>query len=86
VYVSAKETGGLDPLRQLLLAELRELRPEVHLVIPAADGEALASVYRDGEVVRRQDRDGSIDVIVRLPRAALGRWRQRAGVEVVGVS
>ena len=82
VYASAVEAKGLDPLRQFLLDELRELRPEVHLVIPASDGEALATVYRDGEVVSREDRDGSIDVVVRLPLAALGRWQRRAGVEV----
>jgi GTPase len=82
VYASAVEAKGLDALRQFLLDELRELRPEVHLVIPASDGEALATVYRDGEVVSREDRDGSIDVVVRLPLAALGRWQRRAGVEV----
>jgi GTPase len=82
IYTSAREARGLDPLRAALLGELHELRPEVHLVIPASDGEALASVYRDGEVVSREDREGSIDVIVRLPLTALGRWQRRAGVEV----
>jgi GTP-binding protein HflX len=82
VYVSAVERKGLDALRHLLLDEMRELRPEVHLVIPASDGEALASVYRDGEVMSRQERDGNIDIVVRLPAAALGRWQRRAGVEV----
>ena len=62
--------------------ELRELRPEVHVVIPAADGEALASVYREGEVVRREDVDGSIDLVVRLPVAVLGRLQRREGVNV----
>jgi GTP-binding protein HflX len=82
VYTSAVETGGLDELKQLLLEELREQRPEVHVVIPAADGETLASVYRDGEVLSRADRDGNIDVVVRLSLAALGRLQRREGVEV----
>jgi GTP-binding protein HflX len=82
VYTSAVESGGLAELKQLLLDELREQRPEVHVVIPAADGETLASVYRDGEVLSREERDGSIDVVVRLPLAALGRLQRRAGIEV----
>ena len=82
VYSSAIEAGGLDALRQMLLEELRELRPEVHVVIPSSDGEALASIYREGEVTSREERDGSIDLVVRLPVAALGRLQRRAGVEV----
>ena len=82
VYTSAIEEGGLDSLKQLLLDELREQRPEVHLVIPAADGEALASVYRDGEVLSREERDGAIDLVARLPVAALGRLQRRDGIEV----
>ncbi|HEY0674554.1 MAG TPA: GTPase HflX [Longimicrobiales bacterium] len=82
VFGSAIEPAGLTELRSLLLEELRELRPEVHVVIPAADGEALASVYREGEVVRREDVDGSIDLVVRLPVAVLGRLQRREGVNV----
>jgi hypothetical protein len=39
-------------------------------------------VYRDGEVLSRAERDGNIDVVVRLPVAALGRLQRRPGVEV----
>ncbi|MGH7461459.1 MAG: GTPase HflX, partial [Longimicrobiales bacterium] len=79
VYVSALAEGGLQELRGVLLAELREQRPEVRLVIPASDGEALASVYRDGEVIERAEHDGTIDVVARLPLAALGRLQRRSG-------
>jgi GTPase len=82
VYTSAVTPGGLDPLRQLLLDELRQQRPEVHVVIPSSDGESLAAVYRDGEVVHREEQDGRIDVVVRLTVAALGRLQQRPGIEV----
>jgi GTP-binding protein HflX len=82
IFVSAIEPNGLAELRSLLHDELRELRPEVHVVIPAADGEALASVYREGEVVRREDIDGSIDLVVRLPVPLLGRLQRREGVNV----
>jgi GTP-binding protein HflX len=82
VFVSAIEPNGLTELRSLLHGELRELRPEVHVVIPAADGEALASLYREGEVIRREDVDGNIDLIVRLPVPLLGKLQRREGVNV----
>ncbi len=82
IFISAIAPDGMAELKQLLHDELREQRPEVHVVIPAADGEALASVYRDGEVVRREDVNGTIDLVVRLPAAVLGRLQRRDGVNV----
>jgi GTP-binding protein HflX len=82
IFVSAVEQNGLMELRTLLHEELREQRPEVHVVIPAHDGEALASVYREGEVVRREDVNGVIDLLVRLPAPLLGRLQRREGVNV----
>ncbi|HEY0305913.1 MAG TPA: GTPase HflX [Longimicrobiales bacterium] len=82
VFVSAVEPNGLEELRLLLHEEVRAQRPEVHVVSPAEDGEVLASLYREGEVVRREDVDGSIDLVVRLPLATLGRLQRREGVNV----
>jgi GTP-binding protein HflX len=82
VFASAVEAAGLDELRTLLAEELRDQRPEVHIVMPSTDGEALASVYREGEVVKREDADGVIDLIARLPVPLLGRLQRRAGVSV----
>jgi GTPase len=82
IFISAVEPNGLEELRHLLHEELRELRPEVHVTIPAEDGEVLASLYRDGEVVKREDVDGTIDLLVRLPVALLGKLQRREGVTV----
>jgi GTPase len=82
VFTSAVEDKGLIELRTLLHGELHDLRPEVHVVIPSEDGETLASVYRDGEVVKRQDVDGRIELIARLPVALLGKLQRRDGVTV----
>jgi GTP-binding protein HflX len=82
VFTSAVEDAGLDELRTLLAQELRDQRPEVHIVMPSTDGEALASVYREGEVVKREDADGVIDLIARLPLPLLGRLQRRDGVSV----
>jgi GTPase len=85
VFTSAIEPEGLAELSAVLLAELREQRPEVKLQIPYADGEAIATVYREGEVLRTEEEDGggSIGLVARLPRATLGRLRGRTGIVVV---
>lgn len=85
VFVSAVEDGGLEALRVRLLELLRAERPEVDLRIPAADGEALATVYREGEVLEREEIGSVIRVLARLPGPALGRLRQRHGIEVSGM-
>jgi GTPase len=82
VFTSAVESQGLAELRGLLVEEVRKRRPEVRVVIPATDGEALASVYRDGEVLARAAVGSSIELAARLPASAIGRLRQRAGVVV----
>jgi 50S ribosomal subunit-associated GTPase HflX len=82
VFISAVESGGLKELEARLIEELHSQRPEVHLIIPAIDGEALASVYRDGEVLSREEKGSSIDLVVRLPIPALGRLQRREGIEI----
>lgn len=84
VFASTVEEGGLDEVRELLRRELRAQRPEVRLQIPVIDGEALATVYREGEVVTREENGVTIELVARLPRPALGRLRRRAGVNVIG--
>jgi GTPase len=82
VYVSAVQPGGLEDLRSLLREELRGRRPEVRVAVPLADGEALATIYREGEVLGRQENGATIDVLARLPAATLGRLRRREGIVV----
>jgi GTPase len=83
VFTSAMEADGLAELKQVLLEQLRKQRPEVRLEIPYADGEALATVYREGEVLRRDEDGGNIGIVARLPLATLGRLRNR-GIVVTG--
>lgn len=86
VLASAVEEHGLDELRERLRSEASAQRPEVHVRVPASDGEALASIYREGEVLGTTQEDTTIDVHARLPRAALGRLSRRSGVEIVGAA
>jgi len=82
VFTSAHETGGLEALREILAEDVREQRPEAHVILPSYDGEALALLYRDGEVVSREERDGRIELVARLPIPLIGRLQRREGVEI----
>ena len=46
------------------------------------DGARLAALYRDGEVLAREEHDGALDLRVRLDRWQVEKL-QREGVEVV---
>ena len=83
VFTSAVEDAGLQELKAVLLAEMRKLRPEVRLEIPYSDGEAIATVYREGEVLNVVE-DGGAGIVLeaRVPRATLGRLRARRGIVV----
>lgn len=81
LFVSTVEEGGLDPLGDLLRERVRALRPEVRVVLPSAEGAALAEIYRDGEVLEREDVDSVVRLRARIPDATLGRLRSR-GVEI----
>ena len=49
---------------------------------PSSDGARLAALYRDGEVLSRQEDGAALDVVVRLDRWQVDRLRGE-GVEVV---
>ena len=82
VFVSTYEEGGLEPLRKLLVEEVRKVRPDVRLSLASHQGGLLAEIYREGEVLEREDKDTEIVVRARLSEAALGRLRSR-GVRVL---
>ncbi|HUG42155.1 MAG TPA: GTPase HflX [Longimicrobiales bacterium] len=86
VFTSTLEREGLRELLELLEEQIRSQRPEVRVLIPAADGETLATIYREGEVLRREERGTTIDLLARLPQPTLGRLRQREGVQIGGAA
>jgi GTP-binding protein HflX len=77
VFASAVAPEGLTELREFLHEEFRASRPAVRVEIPSTDGQALATVYREGEVLQRAERDGTIELLARLPDATVGRLRSR---------
>ncbi len=80
--VTTMRTNGLASLK----AKLRELeragRPMVRVRLPITDGARLAALYRDGEVLSREENANQYDVVVRLDRWQVERLR-REGVDVV---
>jgi GTPase len=83
-FTSTVEPDGTAELIELLEDQVRLQRPEVEVLIPATDGESLATVYREGEVIRREEHGTTIGLTARLPSPTLGRLRQRAGVQING--
>jgi len=80
--VTTMRTNGLAPLK----ARLRELeragRATVRVRLSMTDGARLAALYRDGEVLTREDHDGTLDLRVRLDPWQVEKL-QREGVDVV---
>lgn len=82
VFVTSMEAGGTDPLRDLLRDRVRERNREVDILVPVTDGGLLAEIYREGEVLQREDEGTGITLRARVPAALLGRLRQQPGVEI----
>ncbi len=75
--VSAVTGEGVEDLRELI-AELIDDSPEVDVELDAADGEAMAWLYRNGRITSRDDaEDGSFRVRVKLDSQALGRFERQ---------
>jgi GTP-binding protein HflX len=81
VTVSTMRTSGLAPLKAMLREMERAGRPTVRVRLPMSDGARLAALYRDGEVLSRQENGAALEVVVRLDRWQVDRLRGE-GVEV----
>ncbi len=76
LFVSALEMESLEALKETLKARIRANLTEVEFCVPSHDGAALAALYREGEVLRREDNGQTVTITVRLPAASVGRLRQ----------
>ncbi len=82
VFVSALDPSTLVSLRETLKARMRQRLSHVLIRLPSADGEALATLYREGEVMERVDEGSTIAVTARISHALRGRLEARHGVQV----
>jgi GTP-binding protein HflX len=80
IFATTMEPNGLDDLRTLLRERARLLRPDVRITLNSAQGALLAEIYREGEVLEREDDGAEIRLRARLPESTLGRLRAK-GVE-----
>jgi GTPase len=81
VATTTQRTDGLAPLKAVLRDLERRGRPTVRVRLPVSDGARLAALYRDGEVLSREDHDNQCDVLVRLEGWQVDRLRSQ-GIEV----
>ena len=81
IFTSTVEPAGMDSLRELLRDEARKLRPDTRITLDSSQGALLAEIYRDGEVLEREDEGSEVRLRVRLPEATMGRLRAK-GVKI----
>ena len=84
VFTSAIETDGLVPLREFLLARLRDRQPEVVVELPAQAGGLLAELHRAGEVKDQSLEGTTVKVRARLPQPLIDRLRASGHVRALG--
>jgi GTP-binding protein HflX len=82
VFVSALDQPSLDDLRDTLRARVLARLAHVVVEVPVVDGETIASLYREGEVVDRVDGVQTVSLTARVPAALLGRLSRRQGVSI----
>ena len=82
VFTSAVEDAGLEALKETLLARVRSRMAHVEILLPAAEGEILAAVHREGEVMGMERNGVRLRLRARVPAPLLGRLRQIPDVEL----
>lgn len=81
VFATTMRTDGVEPLKARLRALARARKPVVTVHVPLADGARLAELYREGEVISREQVNGRYEVAVRLEGWKVDRLKAE-GVEV----
>jgi len=82
VFVSAHGPDTLNAIRETLVARIRAKLSEVIVHIPVDDGQSIASLYRDAEIVDRVDADEVVSLRARVPAAVLGRLAAKERIRV----
>jgi GTP-binding protein HflX len=84
VFVSTVEEGAIEPLRVYLRDRVREMNPEVRITLPSSRGGLLAEIYREAEVLSREDTGTEIQLRARVSHASLGRLRRKSEIRIYG--
>ena len=83
VPVSALTGEGVATLLGLVEDRLNRDRASFEIVVPGEEGELIAWLYRNAEVLGREDRETGIRLRVRVAPKALDLFRSRAGRYIV---
>jgi len=77
IAISALTGEGVDGLLAAIETKLLGSRPVFQLSVDPADGEGLAWLYRQGEVIERRDGEDAIGLMVRIPDQARNELARR---------
>jgi GTPase len=84
IPATTMRTDGLNPLKAALRDMERVGRPTVRVKVPLADGARVAALYRDGEVLSRNQTDTEYEFVVRMEGWQVNRLREE-GVSVASM-
>ncbi|RCK52646.1 GTPase HflX [Thalassospira profundimaris] len=88
IVVSALTGENCDSLLRLIEDRLTAEMPVFQVLVPYANGKALAGLYQQGEVLNRIEGNDGISIEIRLDETRLGRfedWCQKNGLELYSV-
>ncbi len=83
VFLSAHRTETLHKVRDAMKARLRAGLQHLVVSVPAGDGETMATLHREGEVVSQQSNGSQVEVEARIPASLRGRLEQRPGIRIL---
>jgi GTP-binding protein HflX len=83
VFVSAHKEESLQTIREAMKARLRAGLCHLTLSLPAGDGEAMAALFREGEVISQKPNGSRVEVEARIPQSLLGRLERKPGIEIL---
>jgi GTP-binding protein HflX len=82
LITSTMRTDGLAPLKSRLRELDRAGQVSLRVRVPLADGARLAELYREGEVLSREQVGDAYELLIRMDPSKMARLRQ-GGLEVV---
>ncbi|WP_339778834.1 GTPase HflX [uncultured Thalassospira sp.] len=88
MVVSALTGANCQDLLQLIENRLTAEMPVFQVLVPYANGKALAGLYQQGEVLNRIEGDDGISIEIRLDETRVGKfddWCQKNGLDLYSV-
>jgi GTP-binding protein HflX len=86
VFVSAHRPESMVRIRDAMKARLRGGLRRVRVSVPAGDGETMAALHREGEVLAQNANGSRVEVDVRIPPALEGRLGSIPGIHLMPLS